>query len=237
MPTTKRPNGYIIYRGPSLIDGNPIVAIVTGLEDKSTNAKTGAMIQTYILRDDIKPVDALRIGADVSVCGDCPLRGDGTGKNRGCYVNLGQGPRAVFDGFTRGIYPVATNVKALGAGRAVRLGTYGDPAAVPAGVWRDLVSLATSHTGYSHQWRNRPDLRDLVMASADTGADKDRAWAEGWRTFRLADSPAAGEILCPAYSRGINCIDCGLCDGAGSSKSIVIPAHGAGKKYAMQVAA
>lgn len=42
----------ILYRGPSLLDGQPIVAIAIV---KSDNAKTGNMVQTYILREDIDP--------------------------------------------------------------------------------------------------------------------------------------------------------------------------------------
>ena len=39
--------GYVIYKGPSLLDGAPIVVIaVIG----SGNTKTGDMVQTYILR-------------------------------------------------------------------------------------------------------------------------------------------------------------------------------------------
>ena len=51
---TKHPNGAIIYRGPSLLDGKPIVVIAVGLNSSSKNRKTGNMLQTYILRDDIK---------------------------------------------------------------------------------------------------------------------------------------------------------------------------------------
>ena len=80
------PNGAIIYRGPSLLDGAPIVAIVIGLATDSANVKTGAMLQSYILRDDMHPLDAIASGADYSICGDCSARGtagDGTGRERG----------------------------------------------------------------------------------------------------------------------------------------------------------
>ena len=80
----------IIYRGPSLLDGAPIVAIATV---GSRNAKTGDMVQTWIMRDDVKPLAAAQSGADASVCGDCKHRPISGGA---CYVNLGQGPRAVF---------------------------------------------------------------------------------------------------------------------------------------------
>ena len=95
----KKPNGLILWQGASRIDGAPIVAIVVGLEDASTNSKTGAMLQTYIVRADIAPTDAIAIGADASICGDCTHRGDGTGKERTGYVNVGQGALAVYRAF------------------------------------------------------------------------------------------------------------------------------------------
>ncbi len=36
-----RRNGYIIYEGPSMINGDPIVAIATGFARNSENGKTG----------------------------------------------------------------------------------------------------------------------------------------------------------------------------------------------------
>lgn len=45
MPKALR--SAIIYRGPSLIDGAPIVVIAI---DSASNTKTGRMVQTYILR-------------------------------------------------------------------------------------------------------------------------------------------------------------------------------------------
>ena len=47
MTHNKKPKGYIIYEGASLIDGKPIVEIAIL---SSKNVKTGNMIQTYILR-------------------------------------------------------------------------------------------------------------------------------------------------------------------------------------------
>ena len=80
--------GVVRYRGPSLIDGGPIVAIATF---GSSNQKTGDVPQVWILREDEPPVRAAKTGADHSVCGDCPLRGrivDGRNVERGCYVVL-----------------------------------------------------------------------------------------------------------------------------------------------------
>jgi hypothetical protein len=55
-------NGIVIYRGPSILDGSPIVVIATGLGSGSSNRKTGALVQTWILRDDVSPIERSRAG-------------------------------------------------------------------------------------------------------------------------------------------------------------------------------
>lgn len=232
-------NGAIIYQGPSMLDGAPIVVIASGLSAKSKNGKTGDMVQTYILRSDIEPTTAIKTGADSSICGACPHRGTATGtatEGRTCYVNVGQGPLQIFRGFARGIYPTidADKLAYVGAGRNVRLGTYGDPAAVPVHIWNTLVSKADGHTGYTHQWRNASALRALCMASADSETDAREAHAMGWRTFRVAlpcDAPKIEtEVSCPASieaGKKLSCAQCLACGGANGRKgSIVIQAHG-----------
>ena len=66
------------WRGPSPYDGTPIVLILTGLSplasEQSGNRKTGAMVQSYILRQDMSPIVAVMSAADRAVCGDCSLR-------------------------------------------------------------------------------------------------------------------------------------------------------------------
>ena len=64
-------NGFIIYDGPSVLDGQPIIAVATL---KTSNAKTGNMIQTWIMRRDIEPHLAIKSGDDSSVCGGCVQR-------------------------------------------------------------------------------------------------------------------------------------------------------------------
>ena len=69
-------NGLIIYEGFSPIDNKPIVLIATGLgSSKSSNPKTGHMVQTWILRQDIKPNEGHKDGSNRSMCGKCPLAG------------------------------------------------------------------------------------------------------------------------------------------------------------------
>lgn len=228
-------NGIVLWQGASLLDGSPIVVVATGLKRSSSNVKTGGMVQTYILRQDISPVEAIKTGADSSICGDCPHRGNGTGKGRTCYVQVGQGPLGVWRAWKRGTYPVAECIASVGARRVVRLGTYGDPAAVPVEVWERLTRDCVAHTGYTHQWRKVPALRALLMASADSVADATEAHKAGWRTFRVAmpcDAPRlSGEAICPASAEAgkkLTCAQCTACHGAAKGRrgSIVIQAHG-----------
>ena len=79
-------NGFIYYRGPSQINGDPIIGICT-LE--SDNPKTGNMAQAWILHDTIHPVEAVQSGKDKAICGDC------TAKDV-CYVTVGFAPAQVW---------------------------------------------------------------------------------------------------------------------------------------------
>ena len=236
--------GYVIYDGPSMIDGERIVVIVTGLAG-SRNQKTGKMVQTYIIRPDMHPLEAVRQGADRSICGDCVHRGDGTGKGRSCYVTLIHGPANVYRSYLRGVYPAATaaEVAEIVAGKMIRLGTYGDPAAAPLALWDMLVSKAEGWTGYTHQWRTaEAGWNRLVMASADSLADSKAAWLRGYRTFRVGAEPVKGrEVNCPASEEAgkrTQCISCKLCMGSTSKApvSIQIAPHGAGAKHYQEAA-
>jgi hypothetical protein len=232
-PKLKKPAGYIIYRGASQLDGAPIVVVAL---TNSTNVKTGNMVQTYILVDNGRsPVDNARSLADVSICGDCKHR---RGTGGACYVNLGQGARAVAAAIVAGNYPAdILAAQSAAAGRMVRLGTYGDPAAVPANIWRSLLAKAAGNTGYTHQWQSGKagaDIMALCMASADNAAERAAAKAAGYRTFRVrAENEAlqAGEFICPASKEaGARklCGECGACDGGMNTRRAdpVIIVHG-----------
>lgn len=226
----------IIYRGPSLIDGAPIVVVATGAGgNASANVKTGPVLQTWILRADIEPMQAIRDGADASICGQCPHRSQvpGTLRKRTCYVNM-IGPRGVYRALAS--YPTVApaDLPALGAGRVVRLGAYGDPAAVPRWVWEGLTRDAAGVTGYTHQWRLGFALADLCMASCDSEADVRDATALGYRAFYVTPTPqprAPGFMVCPASEEAgkrLTCAECRSCGGTGSKarSHVQIAAHG-----------
>ena len=232
-----KPRGFIFYRGFSPVDGAPIVGIAVL---KSKNIKTGDMVQTYILRADVHPMDAIKSADDASICGDCVHRGL-NGSKRTCYVDVSKSVSMVYAAFLRGSYPDYSHDPSLGAellrDRMVRLGAYGDPAMIDIDAWLAILQFAKGWTGYSHQWREAwaQAHRELCMSSADSAMDRDLARSMGWRTFRVIpvmQAPALKhEILCPASPEGGNrrqCVNCGACDGAlkPESVSIAIIAHG-----------
>lgn len=283
-------NGYVLYDGPSELDGQPIIAIATL---HSGNVKTADMIQTWILLKYMSPQEALDTGADFAICGDCRHRGipvrslirkkrrvitpaeasrgvaiekrePGTGRPipgiqarigyaepvheaRTCYVVAAQAPMGVWKRYWHGreeeapsyvferewLDPRRESLKypnlderelaRVGWGRMVRLGSYGDPAAVPARVWESLVIQAVAWTGYTHQW-DKPEhqnLRRLLMASVDNREEMEQAHDMGWRTFRILRGieaeelqlVAGTEIHCPSQARGVKCDACCACQG------------------------
>lgn len=235
---------YIVYEGPSLIDQSPIVVLV---QIGSKNPKTGDMVQTYILCADTDPVTASRTGKDKAICGDCIHRGQahngdrGQALNRSCYVTLAHGPLGKWKAYRKGQYKYASghaDLSALGKGRMVRLGTYGDPCAAPNYIWESLICDAQGHTAYTHGAIN--PMPQQIMTSADSLGQAQGAWARGERTFRVIADLAhisKGEVLCPASEEAgkrSTCESCKLCAGASvKAKSIAIVAHGTSKRAAI----
>lgn len=232
-----RPLGAVLYQGPSQLDGKPIVVIVTGLKNKSVNSKTGHMLQTWIMRQDINPAEALLTGEDFSVCGACKHRHC---KDGSCYVIVARAPLQVWKTWKRGNRYVDWTDRfpdnAL-EGQKIRLGSYGDPAAVPFNVWRRVMSQKiVGWTGYTHQWDEKEEflrLRSILMASVDSQFEAIKAKEAGWRTFRVKHSQEksfADEVSCPAseeMGKRTTCSKCNLCRGIrAEAKSVAINAHG-----------
>ena len=142
--------GYVLWEGLSPLDNKPLVAIAIM---KSSNVKTGDMVQVYILRSDINPVEAVNNGEDFSICGDCPHRKNTKTGKRSCYVNVGQGPNSVYKSFKAGKYPRYgyTIHGNLWRGKSIRFGAYGDPALLPSWLVKTMIMLTglNTHTGYT----------------------------------------------------------------------------------------
>lgn len=223
------PLGVVLYEGPSLIDGKPIVVIANGFKGHE-NAKIGKMIQTWILRSDVHPFEALNNGEDFSICGHCKHR-----HFKSCYVNVMQGPAAVYRAYKAGRYAkYDISLLDIFRGNYMRLGAYGDPAAVPTKIWQLVCSVGSGHTGYTHRWKQcDPALLNFCMASVDCIQEYKEAQKRGFRTFRirLQDGPVmANEFVCPnskEMGKKSNCGDCRGCSGLMSDrKNPVIIIHG-----------
>ena len=227
-----KPKGYVLWEGPSKLDGSPIVVIATM---NSSNAKTGNMIQTWILRSDINPVQAVNDGSDYSICGNCPHRkqSDGT---RSCYVNVGQAPNAVYKAYKQGRYPRFGYAQHgnIFKGRSVRFGAYGDPALIPLWMVKIIIMLSKNHTGYTHQWRQFQDYAGVFMASCESEIERCSAQLLGFKTFSVIPQSSTGPRYakqCPATVANsiAKCATCKLCDGV--KRDIYVHAHGSGAKY------
>lgn len=229
-----RPNGLVLYNGPSQLSKGKIVAIATGLTRPSANTKTGWLtVQTWMLADNGRsPMSNVFTGKDRSICGDCPHR------RRSCYVNVAKAPGQVYRAYLERKYPKFVRDKHLKLfeGRHIRFGSYGDPAAVPIGVWAPLLQVAGSWTGYSHAHATcDPLYKTFLMASVDSPEEREDAKRRGWRCFRIRaefEPLLEGEFVCPASKEGgfrRTCSECKACHGAGHSgkgADPVIIAHG-----------
>jgi hypothetical protein len=245
-------NTFIIYDGPSKLDGGPVVAILTLT---STNKKLvknkSKLAQVWFLRKDVDPIKASRLGLDKSICGDCAFMGtpnfekeSGQADNRGCYVLLYMRPNSLFKAIPNLQKISIQEASQLVKGLVLRIGAYGDSGCIDSKLLDPLVKVSKKHLGYTHQWKNPKAgcSTAQTMASVESLKDAITAQKAGYRTFRVITDikqKADNEILCPASDESpaiTNCSKCGLCNGSTSKsfKNIAIVAHGAIKKHTIK---
>lgn len=222
----------LLWAGKSELDHETnILLLATGRRRRTENTKTGDMIQTWILHADKAPGAAWFDNDTASICGDCIFQRFMEG---GCYVNVHRAPRVVWKAWREGRYEsfIGRNLMEYPQGVPIRLGSYGDPAAVPYSILGALASSAPFHTGYTHQWRTCPAVyRNALMASCDSPDDIAQAQALGYRTFTVSSTkPAPGHVLCPASKEAgkkLTCAECKACDGNATARrsNIYIPRH------------
>jgi hypothetical protein len=213
---TLPPNGVIIYDGPSMLDGSPVVVVLTSLRGTSTNDKTSGgalpLAQTYIIPRSMLPApdatpttgartwfDALAAGSDASVCGRCPLRPAAVAAARAagqpapdpCYVL--NGPPDVARAVAAGRYPVATLTEAAGYVRAML--SAGRIAGVRGGSWGDPAAAPVDvHAAlYAAVHETLPDgsRGPRVRYRYADGRQRPAVWTCYTRTWRYAPSVAA----------------------------------------------
>ena len=229
-------NGVILYEGLSKLDAQPLVVIATGLVNPSQNGKTGEMIQVWILRSDMHPMEAIVSGHDYSICGDCIHRKHSNpNKKRTCYVRA-DGFNAVFRAYLRGNYPTYSPSKHLRyfKEQEIRWGAYGDPALIPYVIVEQLSAICPGWTGYTHLWKREgmEIYQDYFQASCDNLEDYFLAEKNGWATFHvLRDNEThikGKQVVCQGGVK-TTCKKCLLCNGK-DKKHIVEKIKGGAKK-------
>jgi hypothetical protein len=219
-------NSAIAWRGVSELDGTtPIVVVFTGLAGGSKNTKTGPAVQAHVLVDRALPHVAAKLGLDRAICGDCPRRRTAS-RGSTCYVSLAFEYTKIGKKLVEETYTVLERPGEAVSGRFVRVGAYGDPAAVPIAFWMDVVGRADGWTAYTHQWRHAHALRAIAMASVESPEENREAKAAGWRTYRIRPPlPGEGftlarhESMCPASveaGKTTTCAECRRCSGLAS---------------------
>jgi hypothetical protein len=207
------------------------------------------MHQTWILRQDVHPFEAIKTGADGSICGTCPMRFDPETFKRICFVNpitLSQ----IYRSYLGNKYkPVRLNAhdNIWFDLKPLRIGSYGDPAAVPIEVWLDwldlLKALKIGWTGYTRRWMypENQGFKQFLMASTFSDTEQAQAKSLGWHTYRVlqqgAELPELATV-CPGSEEGgyaKQCRECLMCKGTAAGKDIVTYAHGGHGKYFMEV--
>ena len=232
--TTKAPLGLIVYQGPSVLEPETEIVVIATLTSK--NEKTGNMVQLWIFVDgELSPHEIAKQGLDASICGHCVHK---TTVGGTCYVDLSRAPNAIWKSYKKGNYPAFNSGHARHlSNRKIRLGAYGDPAAVPYSVLKEVTDISMSFTGYTHQAHHKnfdSRVASFCMVSVDTPRQAIRYQEKGYRTFRVAleqDEVMENELQCLNTTQDqLQCIDCGLCDGLNrASKSIAIAVHGSRK--------
>jgi hypothetical protein len=204
--------------------------ILTGFVFSTSNRKTGRLIQSWIVSQNFVPTRAAKEGLDFGICGDCPLKMSEIGS---CYVNL-LPVNSIYHKYKAGTYQKlgANEIEVIKRYRyPIRIGSYGDPTAVPLEVWKPIILASGKHTGYTHNWRRTNSFwKRYLMASVHSIPEAKQAQNLGWRTFRIIapDTPLSdNEILCRHTEDDRNqCETCLLCDGTSSKPNIADKIHG-----------
>lgn len=232
----KTENAYLLHS-----DERIFIVATSG----SKNEKTGDMIQIWIMDATRHPSESRKSGHDaLNQCAGCPLA-----SNNGCYV-IDNPLIAIAKKYARdGYKPLSIGTPEFARffrNRAVRFGAYGNPSLIPLPLVESIAKLSRRWTGYFHDWHLMTEERAQAygryfMASCETQSWQ-KAQAIGLRTFTTCAEPSdivGSGIECLADKAGMQCAECGLCDGTnrrdGKLPSVWIKVHGRQTKKAAAV--
>ena len=209
--------------------------VITGFKKTSNNRKTGEMLQTYLLNKSTLTSEPKIFGAK---CSACPMVSK-------CYVNHDkQSVRRTIKKLLNGEntsykFSSLQEVLPLLRGQFVRLGTYGDPSALPIEDLKKITAASDGWTGYTHFFKEiDSDYSLYLMASVESLEGELLAHALGYLTFRVLLKE--DETLEVSYSSiqclnvenektlvTLQCVDCLICSGTKGrgKKSVYIEEH------------
>lgn len=178
---------------------------------------------------------------DGSNCMDCPFSGN-QGKG-GCYTHKFN-QYVGFLSMLRSIKPAELTEFSpekhaqclyMSLNTYVRFGTYGEPSLLDQNLVSNMADVASSYTGYTHQWKKdwAKPYGSWFMASTHSQFQADVAKQLGYRSFIATDNGQYADVdgvMCPASNEGgfkSNCAACGLCSGmkGKGSKDVKILIH------------
>ena len=238
--TVKRLKKQKIYykserRQAHVIEYSWFYFVITGFKKKSDNRKTGEMLQTYLLDKATLTSEPKVFGTK---CAECPMVSK-------CYVNQDKmSVRRTLKKLINGeacSYKFSTleEVLPLLRGQRVRLGTYGDPSALPLHDLKKICEVSQGWTGYTHFWKEIASNYSLyLMASVEDLSGELLAHSLGYLTFRVLLKEdetlevSSKSIQCLNVENdktlvSLQCVDCLICSGTKGrgKKSVYIEEH------------
>ena len=180
---------------------------------------------------------------DGPVCMDCPFAVSNGAKLTACYTHKVM----QYSGFLSSLrsiarkYPdfksipylddaMADTIVGMSAGRYVRFGSYGEPTLIPVELVSRICKVASSWTGYTHQFMKQKSFAPFFMASTHSSLEDMVARVNGFRSFCATSATIDDMVHCPASKesgKATSCSRCGLCSGMDgkTNKSINIIIH------------
>ena len=212
--------------------------VIVNFQFKTSNTKTGALIQNYIIPASWIESDAhIKTLSDSEVCFDCD---HGKSKKATCYVRKSNSERGLISKVKSLRNIGLENIPELSPeseadllnaieGRGVRFGSYGEPILLGEALIGKISKRAKFWTGYTHQWHKNNWAKDYFMASVESELVSKVAQKSGFRTFFVGDTQSKEYVTCPASKEAGNkttCDNCKLCMGTQSkAKSVTILPH------------
>jgi hypothetical protein len=212
--------------------------VIVNFQFKTGNAKTGALIQNYIIPASWLETDAqISTLSDTDVCFDC---NHGKSKKKTCYVRKANSERGLASKVRSLRKKGLNNIPELSpeleadlleaiSGKGIRFGSYGEPILLGEALINKISKRAKFWTGYTHQWHKNNWAKDYFMASVESETISKAAQKSGFRTFFVGQTDSKEYVTCPASKEAGNkttCDNCKLCMGTNSkAKSVTILPH------------